>query len=194
MQASVATVTTNQSPRTSHHGQEGLMSTPVTTLDRRYSNPDASPTSWDTTCRVIEAAELFWLTSVRTDGRPHVTPVVAVWLDNALHFTAGAGEQKAANLRDNAHVILTTGCNGWQEGVDVVLEGDAVLVTDGAALERLGVAWRAKWDGRWQYYAQDGRFHHPDGFEVLPYVVAPTKVLAFAKGTFSHTVHRFPVA
>jgi general stress protein 26 len=180
--------------RDSHPQQEALMTTPVTTLDRRYSDPDAKPTDWDTTCRAIETAELFWLTTVRTDGRPHVTPVVAVWLDDALHFTTGAEEQKAANLLANAHVILTTGCNDWQQGLDIVVEGDALLVTGQAVLERLGEAWRAKWDGRWQYSAQDGHLHHPDGIDVLPYAVAPTKVLAFAKGTFSHTVHRFSAA
>jgi general stress protein 26 len=170
------------------------MSTPVTTLDRRYSDPDAAPTDWDATRRAIEAAELFWLSTVRIDGRPHVTPVVAVWLDDALHFTTGAEEQKAANLLNNAHVILTTGCNDWQKGLDVVVEGDALVVNDQAVLARLGEAWGAKWDGRWQFHAQEGRFHHPDGFDVLPYAVAPTKVLAFAKGAFSHTVHRFSAA
>lgn len=170
------------------------MRTPETTLDRRYSDPSAVPTEWDVTREEIESAELFWLTTVRVDGRPHVTPLVAVWHDDALYFTTGAGEQKERNLRVNAHVILTTGRNDWREGLDVVLEGDARLVTDESVLKRLGEAWSTKWDGRWQYFARDGRFHHPDGFEVLPYVVVPTKVLAFAKGTFVHTVHSFSIA
>jgi predicted pyridoxine 5'-phosphate oxidase superfamily flavin-nucleotide-binding protein len=55
------------------------MDTPVTVLDRRYSGPDAVAVSWDQTRGVLESAELFWITTVRADGRPHVTPVVAVW-------------------------------------------------------------------------------------------------------------------
>jgi general stress protein 26 len=165
--------------------------TPETTLDQRYSDPNVAPTEWADTRHEIEAAELFWLTTVRADGRPHVTPLVAVWLDDALYFTTGEGEQKERNLRDNPHVILTTGRNDWREGVDIVLEGDARLVTDEVVLNRLGEAWSTKWDGRWNYAARDGRFYHGEGFEVLPYVVTPTKVLAFAKGTFAHTVHRF---
>ena len=35
-----------------------------------------------------------WLTTVRADGRPHVTPLVAVWLDDAIHFSTGPEEQK----------------------------------------------------------------------------------------------------
>ena len=57
-------------------------------------------------------------------------------------------------------------------------------------------AWTAKWDGRWQYLVGDGCFHHPDTGDaepemILVYSVTPSKVLAFAKGAFSHTSHRF---
>jgi len=141
---------------------------------------------------VLETAELFWITTVRADGRPHVTPLVAVWLDDALYFSTGETEQKALNLRANPHVVLTTGCGTWNEGLDVAVEGDAVLVTDDALLNRLAEAWTAKWDGRWQFRAGDGRFHHPGGDgEAMVYAVAPAKVLAFGKGHFTHTSHRF---
>ena len=168
------------------------MNTPVTTLDQRFSGPAAAATGWDETRRVLAGAELFWLTTVRADGRPHVTPLVAVWLDEALHFSTGPTEQKARNLAANPHVILTTGCNGWQSGLDVVLEGDAVQVSDEAQLQRLAAAWTAKWDGSWQYQVADGAFQHEDGSPVLVFAVAPVKVLAFGKGEpFSHTTHRF---
>ena len=111
---------------------------PVTKLDPRYSVPDGVATSWEQTRHFLETAELFWLSTVRTDGRPHVTPLVAVWHDDALHFNTSHTSQKAVNLRGNPHVILTTGCsNQWTEGLDVVVEGDAVQVTDDEALERL---------------------------------------------------------
>lgn len=167
------------------------MSTPTTTVDERYSEAGAEPVSWNDTCAVLESAELFWLSTVRVSGQPHVTPLVAVWVDDALHFTTGDEEQKAANLRSNSRVALTTGRNDWQGGVDVVVEGNAVLATDQVVLERLCEVWRTKWDGSWEYSARDGHMFHPGGFEVLAYSVVPTKVLAFAKGPFCHTVHRF---
>ena len=166
------------------------MSAPVTKLDTRFSDPNAVATSWDETRRVLETAELFWISTVRADGRPHVTPLVAVWLDNALHFSTGANEQKAVNLQSSPHVILTTGCNQWERGLDVVVEGDAVQVTDEQMLERLADAWKTKWDGRWQYEARDGSFHHESG-AALVFSVMPTKILAFAKGTFGQTRHLF---
>jgi general stress protein 26 len=164
--------------------------TPTTSLDERFSDPGAQPVPWPETQRVLEDAQLFWVTTVRPDGRPHSTPLVAIWLDDALHFSTGETEQKAHNLAANPNVLLTTGDNGWKGGLDVVVEGAAVRVTDDAVLDRLAQAWRAKWDGQWQFEARDGAFHHPHG-AALVFRVEPTKVLAFGKGTFSHTRHRF---
>jgi general stress protein 26 len=160
-----------------------------TAIDKRFSDPGAVATHWDEARRALEAAGLFWICTVRADGRPHVTPLVAVWLDGAIHFCTGPGEQKAVNLRHNPHVTLTTGCNRWESGLDVVIEGDAVRVTDEATLSRLAAAWATKWDGQWQFQVRDGQFHH-HGVDALVFSVTPSKVLAFGKGTFSQTRHR----
>src|SRR5579862_820016 len=105
------------------------MNNPTTTFDPRFSEPNATATSWEETLRALEAAELFWLTTVRTDGRPHVTPLVAVWHDGAIYFCTGGTEQKAVNLRKNPHVVLSIGSLHWNAGMDIVVEGDAVQVT-----------------------------------------------------------------
>jgi nitroimidazol reductase NimA-like FMN-containing flavoprotein (pyridoxamine 5'-phosphate oxidase superfamily) len=165
------------------------MNTPEAELDARFSDPEAVATDWNETRRVLETAELFWICTVRRDGRPHVTPLVAVWLDGAIHFSTGAGEQKAVNLRSNPHVILMTGCNGWEAGLDVVVEGDAVPVSAQDTLQRLAQAWAEKWDGRWRYEARDGALHHDRG-AALVFSVTPNRALAFGKGTFSHTRYR----
>jgi nitroimidazol reductase NimA-like FMN-containing flavoprotein (pyridoxamine 5'-phosphate oxidase superfamily) len=166
------------------------MNEPTTELDTRFSEPEAAPVEWETTRTALESAELFWISTVRADGRPHVTPLVAVWLGGALHFATGPEEQKAVNLRANRQVALITGCNDWEEGLDVVVEGEAVEVTDHAQLEKLADAWANKWDGRWKYVAREGAFHH-DGNTALVFSVRPAKVFAFAKGTFGQTRHRF---
>ena len=167
------------------------MATPVTALDHRYSDPRATAVEWDQTREALETAELFWVSTVRADGRPHVTPVVAAWADGAVCFATGAEEQKYVNLRANPHVVLTTGCNGWDQGLDVVVEGDAIQVTDEDALKRVAAAFTAKWDGRWQYEVRDGSFHHGPG-EALVFSVTPVKVFAHAKGDpFGATTHKF---
>lgn len=164
---------------------------PTTELDPRFSDPGTTATDWGTTTGILESAQLSWITTVRADGRPHVTPLVAVWLDEAAHFTTGAGEQKAVNLAHNPSVVLTTGCNTWDQGTDIVIEGTAAGVTDPTLLQRLAAAWRTKWNGQWDYTVTADGFAHHAGGRALVYRVQPDKVLAFGKGTFSHTRHRF---
>ena len=78
---------------------------------------------------------------------------------------------------------------GLDDGLDVVVEGEAVRVVDRATLERLAAAWATKWDGSWVYTAVDGGFAHDGGAHgpVQVYAVRAAKVLAFGKGTFSQT-------
>ena len=164
------------------------MSDPQARLDERFSDDDASATRWETACAALEAAQIFWITTVRADGRPHVTPLVAVWLDETLHFCTGVGEQKELNLKANPHVVLTTGNNTWNEGLDLVVEGVAERVTDRATLERLAAAWTGKWDGQWRYKVSDAGFAHEGGSHDVPvFAVRADKVFAFGKGAFSQT-------
>lgn len=156
------------------------MKLPVTHLDARFSDSGAVAMEWSDTLRALESAELFWICTVRSDGRPHPTPLVAVWLDDALYFCTGETEQKYINLRGNSSVLLVTGCNNWDQGLDVSVEGTAVAVTDDDLLRRLAQAWAAKWDGRWQWDGRDGALHHKEGGAALVFRVTPSKVLAFA--------------
>ena len=167
------------------------MNEPVTTIDSRYSDLDAVPTPWEETRRLLETAELFWIVTVRADGRPHVTPLVAVWLDGSLYFCTGDTEQKARNLQRNPHVILETGSLRWNAGIDVVVEGDAVQVTDEGLLKRLVEVWTTKWDGRWDYEIRNGAFYN-ENTTIPVFAVTPTRVFAFAEGPhFGQTCHQF---
>lgn len=168
------------------------MSTPRTILDERFSAAGSEPADWESTSGALEAAELFWLSTVRADGRPHVTPLVAVWTEDRLHFCTGPDEQKALNLQHEPRVALITGCNTWEEGLDIVVEGKAVRVTDQDTLRRLAEAWTTKWDGRWRFEVGADGFLHPGGRgRAHVFAVRPDKVLAFGKGPFTQTSHRF---
>ncbi len=67
---------------------------PVAELQQQLSSDGATATPWAEGRRGLEQAQVYWLSTVRPDGRPHVTPVVAVWLDGALYFTTGPTERK----------------------------------------------------------------------------------------------------
>jgi nitroimidazol reductase NimA-like FMN-containing flavoprotein (pyridoxamine 5'-phosphate oxidase superfamily) len=164
---------------------------PTAAIDRRFSDPDAGPTPWPDAARVLEGAELYWLTTVRADGRPHVTPLIGVWHDAAVHFCTGLREQKARNLQGRAEVALTTGNNAWAEGLDVVVEGIAVQVVDNDELQRLADAYEAKYGSVWRFEVGDGVFGSGED-AVAVFRIEPAKVLAFAKAPHAQTTYRFP--
>ena len=163
---------------------------PTPEQDIRFGDPTAPPTPWAAVRDVLETAELFWISTVRRDGRPHVTPLPAVWHDGRLHFCTGPGEQKAVNLSVEARVALTTGDNDWNRGLDVVVEGVAERVRDETTLADLADRWRHKYDGDWDFRVADGMFHHDDGGAAAVFAVVPTKILAFAKRPHAQTRFR----
>lgn len=161
-----------------------------------FSSDDAKSTEWARTRAHLEAAEVFWLSTVRPDGRPHVTPLLAVWLDDALYFCTSPPERKAKNLDHNPHCILTTGRNSL-DGLDIVVEGKAREVSDELELGRVADAYAAKYpsdftepDGTW--FGLDDAIRSGDS---LLYCVAPVTAFGFGKGaSFSQTRYRFPAA
>jgi hypothetical protein len=166
---------------------------PTGVLDARYSGPDATAVPWSRADEALRRAELFWLSTVRPDGRPHVTPLIAVWLDGAVYFSTGPEERKARNLAGNANVVLTTGCNAWNSGFDVVVEGTAERITDDDRLRRIAAEYEAKYGTDWRFTVHDGTFRHAeealrdDPGEAWVYQVAPVTVFGFGKGEFTQT-------
>lgn len=165
---------------------------PIAELDPAFSSPDATPTPWVDARRQLQAAEIFWLSTVRPDGQPHVTPLIAVWLDDALYFCTGPAERKAKNLEANTHCVLTTGCNAIDAGLDVVVEGDAVRTRDEATLQRVADALASKYGEPFVFSVRDGAFRNDESGEALVFRVAPRKAFGFGKGdVFSQTRWRF---
>ena len=158
-------------------------------LDKRFGETDI-PADWETVRDALAAAELYWLTTVRADGRPHVTPLVGVWADQGFVFCTGSDEQKTHNLAHHADVAVTTGVNRWKNGVDIVVEGRAQRVTGHQVLRQLADAWREKYDGEWDF-DNDGEVFDPGGGRAQVFRVAPTKIIAFAKSPHGQTTFRW---
>ncbi|MFI9078688.1 pyridoxamine 5'-phosphate oxidase family protein [Streptomyces sioyaensis] len=167
---------------------------PATDLAADYSSEGATATGWSAAVGGMTEADIFWLTTVRPDGRPHVTPLLAVWADDALHFCTGPGERKAKNLAANAHCVLTTstaGGNDLHAGLDVVVEGEAVRLQDEAALRRLAELYVEKYGSDWHFDVRDGAFHGQGG-RALVFRVEPVTAFGFGRGeTYSQTRWRF---
>jgi general stress protein 26 len=164
---------------------------PTAQIDTRFSQDEADPTAWSEVEEVLDQAELYWLTTVRSDGRPHVTPLIGVFEDGAVHFCTGAREQKARNLEHSTQVALTTGNNSWAKGLDVVVEGAAVRVKARKALQGLSDSYVEKYGSEWRFEVGDGVFVASSGDDLV-FRIKPEKVLAFAKDPHGQTTFRFP--
>ena len=116
---------------------------PLTELSA-FSSPNATPTKWSHARDELAGAELYWLSTVRPDGRPHVTPLLGIWLEGALYFCTGPEERKAKNLSANRHCVLTTG-QSTLDGLDLVIEGTAESVSDPAELGRVASTYESKY-------------------------------------------------
>ncbi len=168
-------------------------------IDPRYGDPSATPPPWTDIERLLADAQLYWIITVRADGRPHAVPLVGIWQDGAFAFCTGPEEQKQRNLDVNAHVAVTTGssgANGWNTGKDVVVEGTAVRVTEADALAELAAGWFAKYGDDWKFAVRGQEFVElsdsggsTEGGAWV-YRVAPSKVIAFGDG-HGQTTYRF---
>ena len=121
-----------------------------------------------------------WLSTVNPDGSPHVMPLGALWIDGAFYFTSGPGTRKSQNLARNPHCVLSVAT----EPFDLVIEGDAVKVTDEAKLKRLAEAYSRQ---GWSPTVRDGAFYAeysaPSAGPPPWYVYEVTPVTVYALGT-----------
>ncbi|MEU8250837.1 pyridoxamine 5'-phosphate oxidase family protein [Nonomuraea sp. NPDC048916] len=164
---------------------------PITELDARYSASGATATPWSEAREGLERAEMFWLCTIRPDGSPHITPLLAVWNGEALYFCTGSEERKARNLESDPRCTLMTGVNSRHEGLDLIVEGVAGQVTDPARLKVLADAYEMKYGPEWRFEVRDDAFHTEEGGRALVFELAPVRAYGFRKGAYSQTRWRF---
>jgi hypothetical protein len=123
-----------------------------------------------------------------------VVLVVAALVTIRFARQAGADSRRAAEAASKT-VAAVEALAAVARDTAVASEGDAVQVTDDAALGRLAAAFTAKWDGRWQFAARGGAFGDPGDDspgQAQVFTVRPVKVFAHAKGDpFGVTRYRF---
>jgi hypothetical protein len=129
-------------------------------LEAAAAAPMSSPylgggtaTAWAEAASRLAAADGYWLATTRPDGRPHLVPVLAVWVDGTLHFAAGPSTRKGRNLAQDARCVLSA----RQHQLDLVVEGLATRVVDEAALRRVADEYAAKY--AWPVTVHNATFH-----------------------------------
>jgi hypothetical protein len=105
------------------------------------------PVDWKTVIEKLDAgsapapdahnARTKWLATVNEDGTPHVTAVGAIWLDGTFWFQTGAGTRKGRNVERQPRCSVALSIRD----ADVVIEGDAVQVTEPDLVAQVAKAW-----------------------------------------------------
>src|SRR5207302_4746982 len=95
----------------------------------------SAPLPWSRALKQLEAgtAASYWLATTKPDGRPHVAAVGALWVDGKIYFTSSSRTRKGRNLAANPDCVFSVSLTG----IDLVVEGTAIRITDRPTLLRL---------------------------------------------------------
>jgi PPOX class probable F420-dependent enzyme len=86
-----------------------------------------------------------WLATINPDGSPHVTGIGALWADGCFWFETGRPTRKGRNLARDPRCTLSVAAQEF----DLVVAGEAGLVTDPPTVARMAARWAAEgWPAR----------------------------------------------
>jgi pyridoxamine 5'-phosphate oxidase-like protein len=132
---------------------------------------------WSHAEQRLSSSRNYWICTTRPDGRPHSIPVWGFWIEGALYFGTARSSRKARNLAHNSAVSVHL-----ESGDDVViLEGNAIEVTDPSTLKKLDGASQAKYKTPLATILG----------ETVLYCVRPAVALAWTEKDFPKTATRW---
>jgi hypothetical protein len=168
------------------------MSDPTPTSRRNLDGYDAPIIEWERVRRRLDEGSTqapdtggpnrhtTWLATTNPNGRPHLVPLGMVWDDGKAYFTSGLGARKAKNLALSPYCTLSVATQPF----DIVIEGQARIVTDDATLQRVAGLFGAE---GWAPTVRDGAFYHefsaPSAGPPPWYLYEVTPETVFAFGT-----------
>jgi pyridoxamine 5'-phosphate oxidase-like protein len=146
------------------------------------AGPRAVPIDWEETVRLFAAERSYWVATTGDEGRPHLRPMLAVYLGERVYSTTSPAARKGRDLARRPRAALAA----RTPAIDIVIEGPVTWIEDRQMLERIGQAYRDKYD--WPVtVTADGAFDAPYGAPTAgppPYrVYELTPSVAYAFGT-----------
>jgi len=149
---------------------------------------DATPIDWAEAARLFAAERSYWVATTSDDGRPHVRPVLAVWVDERLYSTTSPAARKGQNLASRPSAAVSA----HAPTMDIVVEGPVTWVDDPRRLHRIGRAYHDKY--QWPVTVVDRAFDAPYAAPTAgrpPYQVYElTPAVAYAFGTDDNLAER----
>jgi hypothetical protein len=161
---------------------------PVAEVIATDASADAAPIDWDEAGRLFAAERSYWVATTGDDGRPHVRPVLAVWVDGRICSTTSPAARKGRNLTSRPAAALTARA----PTMDIVVEGPIAWIDDPRRLRRIGEAYQDKYS--WPVTVVGNTFNAPYAAPTAghaPYrVYELTPAVAYAFGTGNNLAER----
>jgi Pyridoxamine 5'-phosphate oxidase len=149
---------------------------------------DAAPIRWDEAARLFAAERSYWVATTSNGGRPHVRPVLAVWIDERMYSTTSPAARTGQNLTSRPSAAVTA----RTPAMDIVIEGSITWIDDPRRLHRIAAVYRDKYG--WPVTVVGDAFHAPYAAPTAghpPYQVYElTPVVAYAFGTDGNLAER----
>lgn len=136
-------------------------------LPPEYGSP-SEVLEWPQVEERLASATVYWLATVRSDGRPHVVPRDGVWLHGGLFYGGSDQTVHSRNVRRDPRVAFHVG-----EGLEaVIVEGEASFEMPSDELAQALAA------SSFEKYPQYGRID-PSSYSTGAWFIRPVKVLAW---------------
>jgi hypothetical protein len=113
--------------------------TQAPTREQSMAADGSGTTSWDMARERLANPEFqrtSWLATTRPNGRPHLMPVIATWIDDAIHLIVGEGTRKGRNLAADGRCVVATSSTTLPS-IDIVIEGHAEPIRDDDTVRHL---------------------------------------------------------
>ena len=126
-------------------------------LPKVYGSPKKI-LSWSDVSKELEDAPVYWVASVRPDGRPHVIPRDGVWVDDAWYYGGSDESVHNRNIQSNPELSMHIG-DGMKA---IIVEGNAEKSTpEREVAERMAEQHNRK-------YSHYGEIATPEGYMKEP--------------------------
>jgi hypothetical protein len=136
-----------------------------------YVDKPTSEVPWEEVEKRLAESKNYWMCSVRPNGRPHVIPRWAVYLDGKIYYDGSPETRHARNLVENPNISVHL--ESGQEAI--ILDGTCFAASkpDPTLAKRLAKAYGTK-------YKADGYAPKPDQWdEGGLYVFTPRQCIAW---------------
>jgi nitroimidazol reductase NimA-like FMN-containing flavoprotein (pyridoxamine 5'-phosphate oxidase superfamily) len=148
---------------------------------KSLAKDQTSSTSWEDVRERLakpESPRTSWLATTQADGRPHLVPINAFWIDGALHMVVGEGTRKARDLASDDRCVIGMSSTKLPS-IDIVVEGHAKPLTDERAVKRVA---EILMENGWPLEVKGDKVYGPNAPTAGPppysiFRMVPTKVL-----------------